>query len=52
MLEEDNTNKIINKTCHFTYLRQQYETLKRFENFYEANAKHSLYQTNLDVTLY
>jgi len=35
-LEGDNTNKIIDKTCHFSYLRSQYDTLEKFNALCKA----------------
>ena len=35
-LEGDKINKIIHKTHHFSYLKKQYETSKRFEALYKA----------------
>ncbi|KAM4084907.1 hypothetical protein ACB094_08G168300 [Castanea mollissima] len=35
-LEGDNTNNIIDKTCHFSYLRTSYDTPKKFEALCKA----------------
>ena len=55
-LEGDYKNKIINKTRHFSYLRSQYDTGKKFEALYKA--KHlrtflplQLHKANVDLYL-
>uniref|UniRef100_A0A7N2KNG3 Disease resistance RPP13-like protein 1 n=1 Tax=Quercus lobata TaxID=97700 RepID=A0A7N2KNG3_QUELO len=55
-LEGDYKNNIINKTRHFSYLRSQYDTRKKFEALYKA--KHlrtflplQLHKANVDLYL-